>query len=173
MPGYLIHAPAASTSHPWTPINSLKNSPVTIVLHCPWSGNDYIIPAQPPYENEETNYFDESNSNVLLGSTTLYELIKRVKSKIPALYLMEEHGGSVLTCGPNEVFAPEWETIMLCQLIGDKGRPKASSSPSAIPRVTLEDGREAVVVTIGTALSANVGRQSVVTRCLSKGNVYG
>lgn len=179
MPGHLIE-PAASSAQlrrRWTPVNSLKNSSVTIVIHCSWSGQRYPVPAKAPSEEcEEANYFDESPAeDVLLGSTTLFDLIQKVKAKIPALYLWEEVGGQVLVCGNNQVFASEWETTMLCHLIRDVvvDPTCVSGANGAVPKVILEDGREAVVVTIGTPESVRNAKASVVTRCLAKGDVYG
>ena len=94
--------------HRWTPVNRHKNAPVTIVLNCGWNGERFAVPPQHvPTDSEEA----------LIGSTTLHDLIKRVKSQIPTLYLMLEEGGAVLSCGLNEVHSSEWKTTMLCQLV--------------------------------------------------------
>lgn len=42
-----------------------------------------------------------------------------------------------------------------------------------MPIQRLDDGREAVVVTIGTENTVQQEKASVVTRCLAKGDVYG
>mmetsp|Transcript_925 Transcript_925/g.2153 ORF Transcript_925/g.2153 Transcript_925/m.2153 type:complete len:169 (+) Transcript_925:138-644(+) len=168
MPGFLIQQPQTDTNpHRWCPINALKNSPVTIVLHCSWSGERYPLPATATaaFNDDDANYFDEASptSADLIGSTSLYDVIKMVKAQIPTLYMWEEVGGLVLTCGTDQVFASEWETTMLCNLI---------SNTDAVKEV-LSDGREAIVVTIGDAASMKNGKASVVTRCLAKGDVYG
>ena len=165
MPGHLICQAHPASQPRWTCINSIKNSPVTIALHCSWDDKRFVLPSQPPNENVSVNYYDEQSDDVLLGSTTLYEVIKKVKAQIPALYMWEEVGGLVLTCGPNHIFASEWETTMLCRLI--------HASDGEIPVESLEDGREAIVVTIGAAQAVKSAKASVVTRCLAKGHVYG
>lgn len=68
-----------------------------------------------------------------------------------------------MTCGPNHIFACDWETTLLYKLIHS----------SDIPIEILEDGREAVVVTIGYANAVREQKASVVTRCMSKGHTYG
>jgi hypothetical protein len=70
-----------------------------------------------------------------------------------------------LTCGANHVFADEWEDTMLCRLV--------LNTEVEVPVEVLEDGREAVVVTIGYADAVKKEKASVVTRCLAKGDVYG
>ncbi|KAL7464078.1 hypothetical protein ACHAXS_004505 [Conticribra weissflogii] len=181
MPGYIkepsYSSPPTRRRRRWTPVNSLKNSQVTVILHCSWSGQRHTIPERPPSdEDDAANYFDESPSSdeVLLGSTTLYDLVQRVKSKIPALYLWDEVGGQVLVCGKNEVFADDWETTLLCHLIGDVLLEDPTCvSGSEAPKAVLEDGREAVVVTLGTPESIGETKASLVTRCLKKGDTYG
>jgi hypothetical protein len=85
----------------------------------------------------------------------------------------------VLVCGPNHVFQNEWETTMICDLIRDTAAKKVAGSRGGaanddiIPRVVLEDGREAVVITIGTPESILETKPTVVQRCLAKGDVYG
>lgn len=74
----------------------------------------------------------------------------------------------MLTCGPHEVFQSEWDTTMVCELVGEDKAKKAT-----MPMVVLEDGREAYVVTIGTPESVKQAKPTVVTRCLAKGDVYG
>ena len=64
----------------------------------------------------------------------------------------------------------EWDTKMVCDLICED---RTSQLKGAIPRVVLDDGREATVVTVGTPAVAHRVNRSVVDRCLSKGDVYG
>jgi hypothetical protein len=95
MPGFLIQQPQTDTNpHRWCPINALKNSPVTIVLHCSWSGERYPLPAtaNAAFNDDDANYFDEASptSADLIGSTSLYDVIKMVKAQIPTLYMWEE-----------------------------------------------------------------------------------
>ena len=151
----------------WKPVNSLKNSRLTVQIHCSISGQVFNVPERPIVSTGDLrNYFDEAPTDHLLGSTSLQELVKRVKSNIPAMYLCDEAGGSVLACGPNQFHQGDWETTMICELIcEDKG--------SDIPRVVLKDGREAVKVTIGTPEAILKMKPTVVQRCLAKGDVYG
>ncbi|KAL7468779.1 hypothetical protein ACHAXS_009011 [Conticribra weissflogii] len=183
MPSYL-KGPSSSAlpmrRRRWTPVNSLKNAQITVILHCSWSGERHIIPEYPPSDDDDAddafNYFDESPSSeeVLLGSTTLHDLIQRVKSKIPALYLWDEVGGQVLVCGKQRVFSEDWETTLLCHLVGEVLLEDPTCvSGSSVPKAILEDGREAVVVTLGTPESVGETKASLVTRCLKKGDVYG
>jgi len=113
----------SSVYHRWTPLNHHKNESITIVLECGWDGKRFTVPAQPPKSDDAVaDYFNEPNGSdetVLLGSTTLYDIVKRVKSQIPTLYLMQEQGGAVLSCGSKEVHSGEWETTMLCQLVSE------------------------------------------------------
>ena len=149
----------------WRPVNALKNSNVIIQIVCSWSGKRFNIPSAAAANEEE-----------LLGSTTLLDLIKRVKKDIPGLYLMEEVGGGVLVCGPNHVFQSEWSTTMICDLIRETKKKISGSitnDDNIIPRVMLEDGREAVVITIGTPESILQTKPPVIQRCLAKGDVYG
>ena len=156
--------------HRWRPVNSLKNSRITIQVHCSWSNKRFNVPEHPIQSSGNlVNYFDEaSDDEHILGSTTLSDLIKRVKKHIPGLYLWDEVGGAVLTCGPHEVFQSEWDTTMVCVLVGEDKAKKAT-----MPMVVLEDGREAYVVTRGTPESVKQAKPTVVTRCLAKGDVYG
>ena len=115
-------APSNSLPHRWTPLNNHKNESMAIVLECGWDGKRFAVPAKPPHADDAvTDYFNEPNDSVddcvLLGSATLYDIVKRVKSQIPTLYLMQEQGGVALSCGSNEIFSGEWETTMLCQLV--------------------------------------------------------
>jgi len=160
--------------HRWRPVNSLKNSRVTIQIHCADSNKRFNIPSAPIQSSGNlVNYFDESTHEEghVLGSTTLQELIKRVKKDIPSLYLWDEVGGATLTCGPHTIHQSEWDTKMVCDLICEERA--SQSSKGAIPRVVLDDGREATVVTVGTPAVAYRVNRSVVDRCLSKGDVYG
>jgi hypothetical protein len=84
--------------------------------------------------------------------------------------VQHQEGGNVLACGPNQVHQNEWETTMICDLICEKMGVNAAD---VIPRVVLEDGREAVVVTIGSPEAILKSRPTVVQRCLAKGDVYG
>lgn len=111
------------------------------------------------------DYYDEPSDDGLYGFTTLYQLIKKVKAQIPTLYMWEETGGLALTCGANHIFASEWEDTLLCHLV--------HNTNVEVPTETLEDGREAVVVTIGYADEVKKEKASVITRCLAKGDVYG
>lgn len=137
----------------WRCINSLKNDPLTIIINCSWDNKRFVIPAA------------SDHNDGLHGYTTLYELIKKVKAQIPTLYMWEEVGGVALTCGANHIFSSEWEETMLCRLI--------HNTEVEMPTEVLEDGREAVVVTIGYADGVKKEKASVVTRCLAKGDVYG
>ncbi|KAL3760928.1 hypothetical protein ACHAWU_009607 [Discostella pseudostelligera] len=182
----------------WRPVNALKNSSVTIQIVCSWSGKRFTVPSNTKQfiassnnddnsitfdnDNHEADITTSAASEELLGSTTLLDLIKRVKKNIPGMYLMDEVGGGVLVCGPNHVFQNEWDTTMICDLILDNSKTRASSSsiasdengePKEIPRVVLEDGTEAVVITIGTPESVLQTKPTVVQRCLAKGDVYG
>lgn len=121
--------------------------------------------------NDDANYWDGAPSKKehgpILGSTTLHELIQRVKKNEPGLYLWDEIGGEVLTCGPHLVYQSEWESTMIWELISEE-------SSGSIPRVMLEDGREAIVVTIGAQDTTSAGaKATVVQRCLAKGETYG
>ena len=87
-----------------------------------------------------------------------------------ALYLWDEVGGATLTCGPNSAHQSDWDTTMVCELICED---KAAKNKGVIPRVVLDDGRDATVVTVGTPAIQHKVRRSVVDRCLSKGDVYG
>jgi hypothetical protein len=183
----------------WRPVNALKNSSVTIQIVCSWSGKRFNVPSSTKKfiassGNDDNGItFDndtheaEINTTAaateeLLRSTTLLDLIKRVKKDIPGMYLMDEVGGGVLVCGPNHVFQNDWDTAMICDLIRDNSKTRGGSSsiasdencePKEIPRVVLEDGREAVVITIGTPESILQTKPTVVQRCLAKGDVYG
>jgi len=150
----------------WRPINSLKNSRLTIQIHCADSGKRINVPAVPIQSaGNLQNYFDEAPTDHILGSTTLQELIKRVKKDIPSLYLWDEVGGATLSCGPHTFHQEEWDTTMICELIWED--ENQSSLKEKITRVKLADGRDAVVVTIGTPAVQHVVRRSVVDRCLS------
>mmetsp|Transcript_21752 Transcript_21752/g.45700 ORF Transcript_21752/g.45700 Transcript_21752/m.45700 type:complete len:172 (+) Transcript_21752:152-667(+) len=161
----------SSVYHRWTPLNHHKNESITIVLECGWDGKRFTVPAQPPKSDDAVaDYFNEPNGSdetVLLGSTTLYDVVKRVKSQIPTLYLMQEQGGAVLSCGSKEVHSGEWETTMLCQLIYDQEDDKA------ISKLKLDDGRDAVLVYVGQKVDSKDQKSTVVQRCLAKGNLYG
>jgi hypothetical protein len=129
------------------------------------SGQVFNVPERPINSTGDLkNYFDEAPGDHLIGSTSLHELISRVKSNIPSMYLCDEVGGQVLACGAQSVYQGEWETTMICDLLCDE---------ESIPRVILEDGREAAVVTIGTPDSVLRTKPTVVQRCLAKGDVYG
>mgnify|MGYP001355265161 CR=1 FL=1 len=71
------------------------------------------------------------------------DAIKSVKGKMPALYLMEEHGSATMVCGSNEVPRSEWETTMLCVLVFDQ------KDDSQVEQVILKDGRIGFVVQLG------------------------
>ena len=149
----------------WKPVNSLKNSQVTIQVFCSWSGKCFNVPEKPMMDN----LMYETPQDPLLGSTSLQELIERSRKNISSLYLGNEVGGTVLMCGPHQVFQSEWETTMICDLICEK-----LGTNVGIPRIILQDGREAVVVTIGTPeLIPNV-EPELKKHCSSfDGNVYG
>ena len=145
----------------WQPVNAAKNAPVTVQIHCTMTGTRQPVPSKA---DEDANYFDESPADVLYGYTTLHDLIKKVKKDLPALYLSDQIGGSVLTCGRQHVPKSEWDTTMLWELICED---KAGSD---VPRVKLEDGREAVVVTIGTEQKFVKPKPTQIHRILAKGN---
>ena len=118
----------------------------------------------------EYNYFDEPNGDddgILLGSATLKDATKRFKAREPTLFLMEECGGIEAHCGSNTVCGSQWDTTMLCHLVYDQ------PDDNKIPRVTLDDGRNAVVITLGTKGDPLNKKPTVVSRCLAKGDVYG
>lgn len=98
---------------------------------------------------------DEAPLDSILGSHTLQDLIKRVKKDLPALHLWDEVGGG--------------DETMLCELITEQG-DRSSGGAATIPRLALEDGREAVVVTIGTPEAVARPRPTVVQRCLARGD---
>lgn len=153
----------------WRCVNKHKNEPLTILFYCTWSGKQFPVPANTDDLNVENNYYDEPNGDdegVILGSTTLEDAVKRLKVNDPTLFLMEECGGIEMHCGQNTVCGSEWEMTMLCHLVYDQPDDK-------IPRVSLDDGRQAVVITLGTKGDTLKKKPTVVTRCLSKGDVYG
>ena len=90
------------------------------------------------------NLIDEAPQDSLLEFASLHELIERSRKNISCLYLGNEVGGGVLMCRPHQVFQSEWKTTMICNLICEK------LGHVGIPRIILQDGREAAVVTIGT-----------------------
>lgn len=98
---------------------------------------------------------DEAPLDSILGSHTLQDLIKRVKKDLPALHLWDEVGGG--------------DETMLCELITEQG-DRSSGGAATILRLALEDGREAVVVTIGTPEAVARPRPTVVQRCLARGD---
>lgn len=171
MPGEILEQ---STGVPvrWQPVNSLKNSRVTIQINCSWSGKKFNIPEKINQSTGDLqNYFDEAGGDDnLLGSTTLTDVVKRVKKNLPGLYLWDEVGGCVLVCGPHQIYQEEWDTAMLCELICEE---RAKTAKGEIPKVVLADGREAVVVTIGTPETVLKTQPSVIQRCLAKGDTYG
>ena len=141
----------------WKPVNSLKNSQVTIQVLCSWSGECFSVPEK----------ISEAPQDTLLGSTSLHELIERSRKNISCLYLGNEVGGGVLMCGPHQVFQSEWETTMICDLI-------CENTNVGIPRIILQDGREAVVVTIGTPETITNIEPALKSHSSSfDGNVYG
>lgn len=166
-------ASAVRPQRRWSCVNKHKNESITILFHCTWSGKEFPIPAEANAVDAESNFFDEPNEvggggdGLLFGSMTLKEAMKQLKKSDPALFLMEEHGGIEMHCGQNTVCGSEWAKTMLCHLIYDQ------PSDVVIPRVTLGDGREAVVITLGTKGDPLNKRPSVVTRCLAKGDTYG
>jgi hypothetical protein len=92
------------------------------------------------------------------------------------MHMWSEEGGNVLACGPNLVHQNEWKTTMICDLICERMGGTAHDDAAdivVIPRVVLEDGREAVVVTIGSPDAIMKTTPTVVQRCLAKGDVYG
>ena len=162
----LVFVSNASTLYP------CLQSRVTVQIHCSWSGKKFNVPEHPVQSaGDLQNYFDEPADDHILGSTTLQELVKRIKKNVPGLYLWDEVGGAVLTCGPHTINQCDWETKMVCGLVCEE-RAK-SSHAGEIPMVVLEDGREAYVVTIGTPESIMKTKPTVVQRCLAKGDVYG
>mmetsp|Transcript_36972 Transcript_36972/g.66517 ORF Transcript_36972/g.66517 Transcript_36972/m.66517 type:complete len:150 (-) Transcript_36972:161-610(-) len=146
----------------WNCVNTRKNSPITILFECGWSGECFPAPSTP-----SSNDDGDSNST-LLGSATLKTAIAHVKPKIPALYLMDQNSAHTMTCGKNTVCGDEWETTMLCHFIYD------DNGEEDVPVAVLDDGREAVVITLGDGSGIpSRGKASVVTRCLGKGGTYG
>jgi len=159
-----------TSSKRWTPVNSQKNLPITIIFQCSWSGERITVPTTAPAAADDTaNYFDESSSDDghIYGSTTLQDAIKSVKGKMPALYLMEEHGSATMVCGSNQVPRSEWETTMLCHLVFDQ------KDDSQVEQVILKDGRIGFVVQLGGTAEKKAEKPTVVTRCLAKNDVYG
>mmetsp|Transcript_3628 Transcript_3628/g.6815 ORF Transcript_3628/g.6815 Transcript_3628/m.6815 type:complete len:174 (-) Transcript_3628:134-655(-) len=157
--------------HRWKPVNSLKNSRITLQIHCPDSGKRLNVPEKAANSVVDLqSYFDEAPTDSILGSTTLAELIKKIKKDIPALYLWDEVGGALLACGPHQFFQSEWDTTMIWELICEE---RAKSANGVIPHVKLDDGRDAIVVTIGTPDAVMKSQPTVVQRCLAKGDVYG
>jgi hypothetical protein len=156
----------------WAPVNRLKNSSVTIQIVVSVSGKTFIVPDI----TTTTTTSELSSKNQLpplLGSTSLTELVQRVKKDNPALYLCDEAGSNVLACGPNMIYQHDWSTKMICDLIHERKGLGGRAVGVAIPRIVLEDGREAVVVTIGTPEAVLNTGPSVIHRCLAKGDVYG
>lgn len=170
MPGHLIEQESSREhDHRWKPVNSLKNSRLTIQIHVPDSNKRLNVPEKPRSSVVDLqSYFDEAPVDSILGTTTLKDLIKRVKKDIPSLYLWDEVGGAVLSCGPHQVHQSEWETTMLWELVCEAKDAK----DAVIPHVTLDDGRDAIVVTVGHA-DVIMKKPSTVQRCLAKGDVYG
>jgi len=154
----------------WAPVNRLKNSSLTIQIEVSVSGKTFIVP-----DIIKTSSSDPSSQQQLplLGSTSLTELVQRVKKYNPALYLCDEAGSNVLVCGQNQIYQNDWSTKMICDLIHERKGLGGRAVGVAIPRIVLEDGREAVVVTIGTPEAVLNTRPSVIQRCLAKGDVYG
>ena len=154
----------------WSCVNTHKNESLTILFRCTWSGKEFPVPAEAEKQiDAENNYYDEPNEedeHILLGSATLKDSMKSLKAREPALFLMEEHGGIEMHCGQNTVCGSEWETTMLCTLLYDQ--PEA-----LIPIVTLDDGRKAVVITMGTKGDPLNKKPTVVTMCLAEGDTYG
>jgi hypothetical protein len=149
-------------------VNRLKNSSLTIQIEVSVSGKTFIVP-----DIIKTSSDPSSQQLPLLGSTSLTELVQRVKKDNPALYLCDEAGSNVLVCGPNQIYQNDWSTKMICDLIHERKGLGGRAVGLAIPRIVLEDGREAVVVTIGTPEAVLNTRPSVIQRCLAKGDVYG
>lgn len=170
MPGHVVEQENTwEHDHRWKPINTLKNSRLTIQIHVPDSNKRLNVPEKPRSSVVDLqSYFDEAPVDSILGTTTLRELIKKVKKDIPSLYLWDEVGGAVLSCGPHQVHQNEWETTMLWELVCERKDAKEAT----IPHVTLDDGRDAIVVTIGQADTV-LKKPSTVQRCLAKGDVYG
>ncbi|KAL7510567.1 hypothetical protein ACHAXN_010359 [Cyclotella atomus] len=164
MVGHLIEQPAKPLDSRWHCLNTLKNAPLTVIINCSWDNKRFVVPVKPQSDSV-VDYYDEPSDEGLYGFTTLFTLIKKVKAQIPTIYMWEEAGGLALTCGANHVFADEWEDTMLCRLV--------LNTEVEVPVEVLEDGREAVVVTIGYADAVKKEKASVVTRCLAKGDVYG
>ena len=153
----------------WRCVNKHKNEPLDVLFYCTWSGKEFAVPAKAGEVDMENNYYDEPNGDeedILLGSATLKDAVKRFKAREPSLFLMEESGGIEMHCGNNSVCGSQWDTTMLCHLVYDQPDNK-------IPRVTLDDGRNAVVISIGTKGDPLNKKPTVVTRCLAKGDVYG
>ena len=68
----------------------MKNSRLTIQIHCANSGKRFNVPSVPIQSTGNLlNYFDEAPSDHILGSTTLQELVKRVKKDIPGEFILE------------------------------------------------------------------------------------
>ena len=165
-------APSAGEPRRWHCVNHHKNEELTILFYCTWSGKEFAVPpsAGGAKTYDESNYYDEPSQDDelrVLGSMTLKESMKRLKKQDPSLFLMEEHGGIEMHCGENTICGSEWETTMLCTLIYDQ------PAENKIPRVVLDDGREAVVITVGTKGNPMNKKPTVVTRCLAKGDTYG
>ncbi len=151
----------------WRCVNERKNEPFVALFYCTWSGKEFAVPAKAE-DVDADYYFVEHNGvdeGILLGSSTLKDSVQRLKARDPTLLHMEESGGIEAHCGTNTVCSSEWETTMLCHIAYDQPE-------GMIPRVTLDDGRNAVVITLGTKGDPLNKKPTVVTRCLAKGDVY-
>ena len=142
--------PAAVGQHSrrWSCVNHQKNEEFTLMLYCTWSGKSYLVPTP------------------VVGSASLKKAMEGLKKQDPSLYLMEEYGGVEMHCGENTVCISEWDETMLCTLV-DQPDQKMT------PKVSLDNGREAVVITIGSKGDPLKKKATALTRRLSEDHTYG
>lgn len=142
--------PAAVGQHSrrWSCVNHQKNEEFTLMLYCTWSGKSYLVPTP------------------VVGSASLKKAIEGLKKQDPSLYLMEEYGGVEMHCGENTVCISEWDETMLCTLV-DQPDQKMT------PKVILDNGHEAVVITIGSKGDPLKKKATALTRRLSEDHTYG
>ncbi|KAL7537856.1 hypothetical protein ACHAWF_005922 [Thalassiosira exigua] len=173
MPGEILDQDSYwEHDHRWKPVNSLKNSNLTVQIYSPLSGKRFDIPEKPPSAVDDDG---DNEVEPLSGTATLRDLIRRVKKHMPGLYLWDQVGGATLSCGPRQVYQTEWDDTMLWELVREEAAGGEEENKGKVPRVVLEDGREAYLITIGEGGAGGGGAEkpTVGHRCLAKGDVYG